>query len=101
MRGTKLYDRRNHTYTINKTAEVDIVFALDFEEMPEAARYYTTIRAARTFQDRTVGSQELHGFQLKDEERAMIDLKSAEAEMADFSIFDSYAASRVLQRSGD
>lgn len=101
MRGTKIYDRKNHTFTISMTVEVDIVFALEFEEMPEAARHYTTIRAARTFQDRTVGSQELHGFQSKDEERAMIDLKSAEAEMADFNIFDSFAASRVMQRTGD
>lgn len=101
MRGTKVYDRKNHTFNIGKTIEVDVVFGLDFEEMPEAARYYTTIRAARTFQDRTVGSQELHGFQEKDEQRAYADLRSSEAEMADFTIFDNYSVSRVLDRSGD
>jgi hypothetical protein len=101
MRGAKIYDRKNHTFTIGKTIEVDLVLALDFEEMPEAARQYTTIRAARVFQDRTVGSGELHGFQEKDEARALIDLKDAEADLADFTIFDNYSVSRVLDRKGN
>lgn len=100
MRGSKVYDRKNHTFTIGDSVELDIVFALDFEEMPEAARYYVTIRAARTFQDRVVGSSELHGFQEKDEQRALIDLRDAEADLADFTIFDNYSVSRVLDRNG-
>lgn len=100
MRGNKIYDRKNHTFTIGESVELDIVIALDFEEMPEAARHYVTIRAARTFQDRTVSSQELHGFQEKDEQRALMDLKDSEADLADFTIFDNYSVSRVLDRNG-
>lgn len=99
QRGKKLYDRRNHTYKIGKTVTVDMVIMLAFEEMPEAARRYVTLKSARVFQDRAVGSSELHGFQERDELRALVELKDLEADTADFTIFDNYSVSRVLDRS--
>jgi hypothetical protein len=99
QRGQRLYDRTTHSFSINATVEVDLVLMLEFEEMPEAARRFVTLRAARVFQDRAVGSSELHGFQERDELRAMVELKDMEADTADHNIFDNYSVARVLDRA--
>lgn len=98
QRGLKMYDRRNHTFNLGKTVELDVIIELDFEELPEIARRYITIRAGRTFHDRVLGSQALHGFQEKDEDRAYFELRSAEGDTADYTIFDNYDVYRVLDR---
>lgn len=99
QRGTRLYNRISHTYKIGKTVEVDMVVLLDFEELPEAARNYIMIRAARIFQNRTVGSDTLNGFEAADEQAALIEMQDHEADTADCSIFDNYSVARVLDRS--
>lgn len=99
QRGSKLYDRKKHTFKIGRTVKVDMVIMLDFEQLPEAARRFITLKGARVFQDRAVGSAELHGFQERDELRALVELKDMEADTADYTIFDNYAVSRVFDRS--
>jgi hypothetical protein len=99
QRGGRMYDLKSHSYTIGSSVELDIVFFLDFELLPEAARHYITIRAARVFQDRVVGSDALHGFQERDEMFALVELKDAEADTGDYTIFDNYAVARVLDRN--
>lgn len=70
MRGTRLYNRIEHTYKFGSTLRLTITFLLPFEELPEAARRYITMKAARVFQERTVGSGTLHDFNIQDEARA-------------------------------
>ena len=85
-RGSKLYDRRNHTYKLNKQIKVDMVVLLPFTDLPQAARHYVTIKAARIFQSRTVGSEALYQFTATDERDALIDLKKAEGVTGDYNI---------------
>jgi hypothetical protein len=99
MRGKRLYDRKNHTFKINKSIKLEMVVMLAFEEMPEAARRYCTLKSARMFQDRVVGSTDLHGFQERDEVFALVELKDAESMTADHNIFDNYGVTRILDRS--
>jgi hypothetical protein len=99
QRGNKLYDRVKNTFAIDDTIEVDIVVLLDFEDLPETARRFITVRAARIFQDRTLGSDTLHGFQQDDEITAWADLQQAEAEVQDYNIFDNYETYSVVDRS--
>lgn len=48
-RGNRLYDRKNHTFRIDKTVYVNLVIGLPFEDLTQSARSYVTIVAARTF----------------------------------------------------
>lgn len=48
-RGLRLYDNKEHTYEVGRSAEVDIVVGLPFSEMPQSARAYITALAARRF----------------------------------------------------
>lgn len=99
VRGTRLYDRRNHTYVFNKGVKVDAVILLPFDELPEAARWYITVRAARIYQERVVGSDTLSSFNQQDEMRALVVLQETEADNADYNILsDNYAVARVLDR---
>jgi hypothetical protein len=98
QRGGKLYNKSTHSFTITAAVELDMVVLLDFEDIPEAARRYITIRAARIFQDRVVGDQELHAFQQTDEMQAWVELQDEEAQTADYSVFDNYDVARVLHR---
>ena len=75
-----------------------IVYLLDFSKLPEPARRYITIRAARTFHDRTLGANTLHKFSSEDEARALSVMKQDEANTADNSIFDSYLQSYIVHR---
>lgn len=99
QRGNKMYNLKNHSFQVTTPVELEIVVLLDFEQLPEAARHYITIRAARIFQDRAVGSDELHGFQERDEMFALVELKDTEGELGDYTIFDNYAVTRVLDRT--
>jgi len=99
QRGNRLYDRRNHTFKFDKSLKVDMVIALPFDQLPEAARYYITIRAARVFQARTVGSLDLYKFSVEDEKLALMDLKKAEGVTGDFNMFSgSWSVAKVLSR---
>ena len=70
VRGGKLYDRSAHSFIFDSDFEATIHQLLTYDEMPEAFRWYATVRAARKFQDRAVGSGELHGFTQEDEFQA-------------------------------
>lgn len=99
QRGGRLYDRRKHTFEFKNTLKVDIIVLLSFDELPEVARHYITIRAARVFQERFLGSSELSSFSQRDETRALVTLKELEADTADYNMLsDNYSVARVLRR---
>lgn len=99
QRGNRLYDRKNHTFEIKRDVKVELVLLLPFEELPEAARSYISMRAARQFQERMVGSDTLWKFNSNDELKAWTNLLSAEAETLDLNVFtDSSSVTRVLNR---
>jgi len=101
QRGRKLWDRRNHTYKLGKAVVVDITRLLEFEEIPQVARYYVAVRSGRKFQDRVVGSEVLSGFNKSDENRAWVMLQNHEAENADYNMIrDNWAVGRIVYRNG-
>lgn len=98
QRGTRLWDRRRHTYQFDHAVTVDLTLALAYEELPEAARHYIAIRAGRIFQERVLGSDTLSSFAERDELQARRVLEEAEAETSDFNLLGSWAVARILQR---
>ena len=78
--------------------KVTTVTLLDFEDLPEPARRYITIRSARIFQDRMVGSQKHNAFTLRDEMGAMAVLREFEGDTADHNIFNNYDTAIIVNR---
>lgn len=98
LRGRRLYDTRRHTYNFERALTVDLVTFLPFEELPEPARQYVTLSACRTFQENTIGSDTLSGFDRRDEVRAWAALMNAEGEEANLNILSEPSVYRVLGR---
>ena len=97
-RGRKLYDRQKQTFTFTEKVKVNQIKLLIFEDLPEPARRYISIRASRIFHDRVVGSGELHRFYQEDEMNAWQALLEYEGDVADYNIFDNYDVYRVVDR---
>jgi len=90
QRNNFLYNlaKNEETFDTNFT-EATVVYLLPFDEIPEQAKRYITIRSARIFHDRTLGANTIHKFSQEDEAKALSILKQAESHTGDYSIFDS------------
>lgn len=99
-RGSKLYDlkARSTVFPAGTVLKATVIYALDWDDLPQAARYYISIKASRIFLDRMVGSEKHHSFTLRDEIMALSKLKEYEGETADRSIFDNYDVYRIIDR---
>ena len=95
-----MYDRKNHTFNIGSAVKLDVVVQLNFDDLPEVAKRFITLRSTRIFQDRIVGSNTLHDFQIKDEQMAMFELKEFDQSSDDNNIFDNYDVFSVIDRQG-
>jgi len=108
QRGLKLYDRLNNKYEFTKDLICTVVYFRSFDEIPEPARRYITIKAARIFVDRLVSDDGLRTYTQQDEIRARAILMETDLSNADHnllrgdpsltSVFDTYSPSRALIR---
>lgn len=81
LRGTRVYDKKRRTYLIDPIdapIKADVTWLLSWDESPEAYNRWTTIRAARVFASRALGSDSLVQFTAIDEQAAMTELMRVE-----------------------
>jgi len=98
-RGTRLYNKVDHTYVFTDPLKLELIVMLAFTDMPEAARYYITIRASRIFQKRVLGSDVMEAFTQDDELQSLVTLKEAEGDTGDANVFNgSYSVMSILER---
>jgi hypothetical protein len=96
QRGATLFDRKNNTTTFTSDLTVNQIRLLDYDNLPEVARRYITLKASRIFQGRIIGSKELEALIARDEYTARANLQEADSRTSDRTIFDNYdAAVRV------
>ena len=108
QRGLKLYDRQNNKFEFDEDLICTVVYFRTFDEIPEQAKRYINIKAARVFVDRLVGDQGLRTYTKEDEIRARAILMETDLANADHnllrgdpsltSIFDTYNPSSALIR---
>lgn len=70
IRGSYLYDRRNHTYIFSSAITANVQWCLGFDELPETAKHYVVARAARQFQEEMLGDPSLRTWTREDEANA-------------------------------
>ena len=108
QRGLKLYDRLKNTFEFDEDLICTVVYFRDFDEIPEQARSYINIRAARIFVDRLVSDQGLRTYTKEDEIRARVTLTETDLANGDHNllrgdpsltnVFDTYNPSSALIR---
>lgn len=88
----RLWDKVNHTFDISANhlgpIYMDVVWFYAFEEIPQYARNYIALRAARKFQATVIGSQILHYFTKEDELAAYAEFLEADGEIEDANILN-------------
>ena len=100
QRGTRLYDKTNHTFMFTqKTMKVEIVFFLPYEELPQHVRHLIAIRSARVFQRRFLGSTTIDGLTAQDEMRAFAAFSRAESKTDDRTYLSTSTPSRIIRRT--
>ena len=86
QRRGKLYDKATHSYQFEGKQELDVVWLVDFLDMPECFREYATIRAANVFAGRSVGSQEAVAFGQREEVMARATCIEYDTQQGDYNM---------------
>lgn len=96
-----LYDRVEHTFDLSdyNPLLVNIVWAFEFDQIPQCARNYIATRAARIFQSQVIGSDILFKFTELHEREALATLKRLEGRRKDRNMLRSGAdVNRIFTR---
>lgn len=98
VRAGKLYDIENQTYEFTAAVKVEIVWFLQFGQLPEHVRHYIYIKAARKFQADVVGSENLHNFSANDEYEAKAEMERVEMKHKSHTLVTSVGVSHITDR---
>ncbi len=96
VRGRFIYDKKNATYEFSDTLKAIITYQIPFEQnstggesLPEYARRYITMKAARVFAQRHVGDPQLVQMASYEEREAHAQFIQADSENAETNVFNA------------
>jgi hypothetical protein len=85
--GMFLYDRDNREFDgYTQNVKVNIVWAYEFEQVPQHARQYVATKAARKFQQGIMASAVLHQFTRDDESEAYASFRRVEKRQKKYNL---------------
>jgi len=85
--GMFLYDREKNSFNeFSTTIVVNIVWAFEFEQIPQHARQYVATKAARKFQSGIMASAVLHQFTRDDESEAYATFRRVEKRQKKYNL---------------
>jgi hypothetical protein len=106
-RNGKLYDKYKHTYTFTENIKADVLWYLDFQDLPPAIQAYITAKAARMCATKMVGDPQLNQLLQEQEATTRAAAIEEECQQGDYSMFGfkdgenyytSYQPFRALSR---
>lgn len=89
MRGKRIYDKETFSFKLADSVTAlygDIIWLSDYEDLPTTAYLYISMRAARKFQQKVIGSQELAGFTQLDETDSLVNLQREHMQYQDYNL---------------
>lgn len=86
-KGIALWDLANQTWVCSEPVECDVVWGFVYDDLPESAKAFICTAAARKFQARIIGSQQLDGYNAEDEMKAWAILLREERAARDTNLF--------------
>jgi hypothetical protein len=98
VRGQRLYNRGDHTFAFDAPITVRQILLFDFEELPQSARAYIALQAARVFRDKW-NQADTASSPTPEEVEALRNVEESEGQQGDFNMFtDSYSVANILCR---
>ena len=86
QRQGKLYDKRTHSYKFEGKQELNVIWLIDFDDMPDAFKNYVAMRAANLYAGRAVGSAEAAKFGEREEFAARAAMLEYETQQGDYNM---------------
>ena len=88
----KIYDKKNHTFKFENCTKLyfDIVWMVDFEELPQVFKDYITVRASRISANRMVNNPETAKLLETDEAYARALAIEYDTRQGDHNVFNDY-----------
>lgn len=89
QRGTRLYNRTDRTYLFTTNVAADIIYSLEWNELPQSARAYITDVACTIYNNNFFGAQEVKQILSNNEQTSYINLKKEDTESRDINLLQS------------
>ena len=86
QRQGKLYNKRTHSFQFTEQMKLDVIWLVEFDDMPDAFKNYVSMRAANLYAGRAVGSQEAVKFGEREEFAARAAMLEYETQQGDYSM---------------
>jgi hypothetical protein len=98
LRGLKLYNRSEQTYKFDKDLTGSVTFFLEWDDLPQPARQYIAIKAARKFQLRMLPDEYTSKYSQQEELEAKAQLEDYDAMERQYNLADSNPVFNILAR---
>lgn len=99
VRGSRLYDPKNHTYVFTQSVRAHLTVGLGFDELPEPVRQYVYTLAGHLFQTEKVGAPTIGQFTADRVKQAKTSLLTDEAETAQYNVlYDNSTGLSIVSR---
>ena len=95
IKNGQIYDYLNQTFEIEHNLLADIIWLVDYGDLPPEAYEYISLRAARKFQQKVIGAQETDEFTVRDEADAFTNLQRRQLQSQDYNIGNSRVSTRI------
>jgi hypothetical protein len=90
-----IYDVANQTFIIEGDIMCDMVWLVDYTNLPPEAYEYISLRSARKFQQKVIGALETDQFTMRDEQDALVNLQRRQLQTQDYNIQNSRVSTRT------
>lgn len=95
IKNGSIYDYVNKTFKIDKELVADVVWLVDYADIPPEAYEYISLRSARKTQQKLIGSVETDSFTVRDETDSLINLQRRQLQSQDYNIGNSRVSTRT------
>jgi hypothetical protein len=99
QRGNRLYDRENRTYVFTQPVSVDLVLALEWEELPQTARAYISDIACTQYNNDFFGAEEVKRQLASNEQKSYVILKVNDTDARDINMLANSRAHNIAFRN--
>lgn len=96
VRAGKLYNKTTNSFTFTDPVHCNIIWYLDFFDLPEPHRFYIAVRAARVVAHNHVGAMDIERFTAADEARAKVLVDAEEMRASGHRMCDYAPVNRIL-----
>lgn len=98
LRGIKLYNIKEHNYKFDKDLKGTITWFLTWDELPQPAKQYIAIKAARKFQLRMLPDDYTSKYSQQEELEAKAQLEDYDAMTREYNMADQSTVFNILAR---